>query len=424
MALSALPSAVLRRPSRELAMARERIVVGIDVGTTKVCTLIAAVSPEDQLEVIGAGVTPSRGLRRGVVVNVDEAVQAIGASVQKAEQQSGFKILSAFVGISGAHISSTNSHGVVAVRRTDNVISDEDVERALEAAKVVNLPADREVIHVIPRYFVIDGQEGISNPLGMLGRRLEVETTVINGTQTSIHNLSRCIEQVGVGIDALVVQPVAAGEAVLTPAEKDLGVALVDLGGGTTDTGIFLDGSVTSVASLAVGGNHISNDIAVGLRTPFAAADELKIRHGYALSEAIEEDRMIDIASYDAGDGRPVSRRALSEIIEARLDETLELVREQIGRAGFEEGMTAGVVLVGGTAQLQGIRRLATEVFGTPVRIGTPTGMFGLVESITNPAFAASVGLLKWGLTQGDEYGGGGGSLIDRFGDWVRSFFP
>ena len=210
-------------------MARERIVVGIDVGTTKVCTLIAAVSPEDQLEIIGAGITPSRGMRRGVVVDVDDAVQAISASVQKAEQQSGYTIMSAFVGISGAHISSTNSHGVVAVRRTDNVITDDDIERALEAAKVVNMPHDREVIHVVPRHFVIDGQEGINNPAGMLGRRLEVETTVVTGTQTAIHNLSRCIEQVGVGIDALVVQPIAAGEAVLTTAEKDMGVALVDL---------------------------------------------------------------------------------------------------------------------------------------------------------------------------------------------------
>ncbi len=405
-------------------MARERIVVGIDVGTTKACTLIAAVSPEDQLEVLGTGITPSRGLRRGVVVNVDEAVQAISASVQKAEQQSGFKIMSAFVGISGAHISSTNSHGVVAVRRSDNVITEDDIDRALEAARVVNTPQDREVIHVIPRHFVIDGQEGINNPAGMLGRRLEVETTVVTGAQTSIHNLSRCIEQVGVGIDALVVQPIAAGEAVLTTAEKDLGVALVDLGGGTTDASIFIDGSVAFVSSLPVGGNHISNDVAVGLRTPFSAADELKIRHGYALSEAIEEDRMIDIASYDAGDGRPVSRRALSEIIEARLDETFELVRDQLTRAGFADGMSAGVVLVGGTAQLQGIRRLAAEVFGTPVRIGTPGGMFGLVESISNPAFAASVGLLKWGLAQADEFGVPGDGVAGKVREWLRSFFP
>src|SRR5918998_6794636 len=317
-------------------MARERIVVGIDVGTTKVCTLIAAVSPEDQLEIIGAGITPSRGLRRGVVVDVDEAVQAIGASVQKAEQQSGYKIVSAFVGIAGAHLSSTNSHGVVAVRRSDNVITEDDIDRALEAARVVNMPQDREVIHVIPRHFVIDGQEGINNPAGMFGRRLEVETSVVTGGQTSIHNLSRCIEQVGVGIDALVVQPVAGGEAVLTTAEKDLGVALIDLGGGTTDAGVFIDGSVAYVSSLPVGGNHISNDIAVGLRTPFTAADELKIRHGYALSEGIEEDRAIDIASYDAGDGGPVSRRALAEIIEARLDETFELVRDQLVKAGFD----------------------------------------------------------------------------------------
>ena len=317
-------------------MARERIVVGIDVGTTKVCTLIAAVSPEDQLEIIGAGITPSRGMRRGVVVDVDDAVQAISASVQKAEQQSGYKIMSAFVGISGAHISSTNSHGVVAVRRTDNVITEDDIERALEAAKVVNMPHDREVIHVVPRHFVIDGQEGINNPAGMLGRRLEVETTVVTGTQTAIHNLSRCIEQVGVGIDALVVQPIAAGEAVLTTAEKDMGVALVDLGGGTTDAGVFIDGSISYIAAVPVGGNHISNDIAVGLRTPFMAADEIKIRHGYAISEAIEEDRVIDIASYDAGDGEPISRRELAQIIEARLEETFELVRESLERGGFE----------------------------------------------------------------------------------------
>jgi cell division protein FtsA len=413
-------------------MARERIVVGIDVGTTKVCTLIAAVSPEDQLEIIGAGITPSRGMRRGVVVDVDDAVQAISASVQKAEQQSGYKIMSAFVGISGAHINSTNSHGVVAVRRTDNVITEDDIERALEAAKVVNLPHDREVIHVVPRHFVIDGQEGINNPAGMLGRRLEVETTVVTGTQTAIHNLSRCIEQIGIGIDALVVQSMAAGEAVLTTAEKDMGVALVDLGGGTTDAGVFIDGSISYIAAVPVGGNHISNDIAVGLRTPFLAADEIKIRHGYAISEAIEEDRVIDIASYDAGDGDPISRRELAQIIEARLEETFELVRESLERGGFEVGRSGrdggipgGIVLVGGTAQLQGIRRLAAEVFNTSVRIGTPTGMFGLVESISNPAYAASVGLLKWGLSQSDEYGGPvGDGVVSRLKEWLRSFFP
>lgn len=414
-------------------MARERIVVGIDVGTTKVCALIAAVSPEDQLEIIGAGITPSRGLRRGVVVDVNEAAQAIGASIQKAEQQSGYKIVSTFVGLAGAHVNSTNSHGVVAVRRSDNVITEDDIERALEAAKVGSLPQDREVIHVVPRHFVIDGQEGINNPAGMLGRRLEVETTIVTGTQTSIHNLSRCIEQLGVGIDDLVVAPIAAGEAVLTTAEKDMGVALVDLGGGTTDAAVFMEGSVAYVCSIPVGGHHISNDIAVGLRTPFTAADELKIRHGYALSEAIEEDRMIDIASYDAGDGGPISRRELSEIIEARLDETFSLVRDQLVKAGFDlshggrdgGGIPAGIVLVGGSSQMQGIRRLAAEVFGTPVRIGSPQGTFGLVEQISNPSFAASVGLLKWGLAQADEFGGGPGDrMVGRVREWLRSFFP
>lgn len=410
-------------------MSRERIVVGIDVGTTKVCTLIAEVTEDGQLEVIGAGIAPSRGLKKGIIVNVDEAVESIETSVRKAEQQSGFRIVSAFVGIAGAHISTVNSDGVVAVKRHDGLVAPEDVNRALEAARVISIPADREIIHALPRHFVVDGQEGIKNPTGMLGHRLEVHTTIVAGASTSIHNLRRCIDRVGIGVDGLVLQPLAAGEAALTEAEKELGVVLLDIGGGTTDVGVFTEGSLAFAAVLPIGGNHVSNDIAVGLRTPLAAAEEIKLRYGFAIAEELGEDRTIDVASFDRGEGKPVSRRHLAEIIEERLTETFELVREQLRRGGYEQDLPAGVVLAGGTAQLGGIRRLASRCLGGPVRIGTPTGIYGLVDTISSPAYAASVGLLKYGMEQLDEDAAAGraspiADMVGAIGSWLRSFFP
>lgn len=410
-------------------MPRERIIVGIDVGTTKVCTLVAEVNEDEQLEIIGVGISASRGLRKGVVVSPDDAVESIQQSLSKAEQQAGVRAGSAFVGIAGPHIASINSHGVVAVRRHDNVITEDDVNRALEAARVITIPSDREIVQVLPRYYVIDGQEGIKNPVGMLGHRLEVHTTIVHGAATSIHNLMRCVERVGLGIDGLVLQSLAAGEAVLTDAEKELGVALIDIGGGTTEAAVFTEGSLSFASVLPVGGNQISNDIAVGLRTPAAAAEEIKIRHACALAGLVEDDRSIDVSSFERGEARPVSRRVLSEIVEARLAETFELVAEQFKRAGIEEGLPAGTVLVGGTAQLQGIRRLASDIFQSPVRIGVPSGLYGLVDTVSTPAFATSVGLLKWGVGQIDEpsqarsTGPLSGALL-ALGNWLRGFFP
>lgn len=410
-------------------MARERIIVGIDVGTTKVCTLIGEVTDDDQLEVIGVGVSPSRGLRKGVVVNPDETVHAIQTSLHKAEQQSGYKVVSAYVGIAGAHLNSINSHGVVTVRRHDHLVTADDINRSQDAARVVNVPPDREIIQVLPRYYVIDGQDGIKNPLGMVGHRLEVHTTVVAGAATSIHNLLRCFERVGIGVDGLVLHSLAAGEAVLTEAEKDLGVVLVDIGGGTTDAAVFTEGSLVLATVLPVGGNQISNDIAVALRTPAAAAEEIKVRHACAIAGLVEQDRTIEVSSFDRGEARPVSRRALSEIVEARLAETFELVNEQLKQGGIENGLPAGVVLAGGTAQLQGIRRLASDIFEAPVRIGSPNGVYGLVDTINNPAFATSVGLLKWGLGQWDDpttsraQGPLTGALA-AVSNWLRSFVP
>jgi cell division protein FtsA len=410
-------------------MSSDRIVVGIDVGTSKVCALIAEVSEDDHLEVIGVGIVPSRGMKKGIVVNPEEVIESIVGAVQKAEQQSGFKIVSAFVGISGAHISTQTSQGVVAVRHPDRQISPDDVQRALEAARVVTVPSDREIVHVLPRHYVVDGQDGIKNPIGMLGHRIEVQTTIVSGAMTSVNNLVRCVERAGIGIDSLVLQPVAAGEAVLTEAERDIGVTLVDIGSGTTDVGVFIEGALVFACVLPVGGFQVSNDLAVGLRTPFAAAEEIKIRHGYALPDLIEDDRTIDVSSFDSGHARPVSRRQVSEIIEPRLEETFELVVEQLERGNLR-GLPAGTVLCGGTAQLGGLRRLAAEVLRGPVRIGDPrAGIYGLTDQISSPAFATSVGLLKWGLEQEFEpsstrRGLPLAGLGNAFTNWLRNFLP
>jgi len=409
-------------------MSSERIVVGVDVGTTKVCALIAEVSADDHLEVIGTGIVPSRGMKKAVVVNPEEVVESIVSAVSKAEQQSGFKIVSAFVGISGAHMTTQTSQGVVAVRHPDRQISPDDVQRALEAARVVNVPGDREIVHVLPRHYVVDGQDGIKNPIGMLGNRIEVETTIVSGAMSAVSNLVRCVERAGIGIDSLVLQPVAAGEAVLTEAEREIGVTLIDIGSGTTDVGVFVEGALVFACVLPIGGYQVSNDLAVGLRTPFAAAEEIKIRHGYALPELLEDDRTIDVSAFDTGDGRPVSRRQVSEIIEPRLEETFELALEQLDKGGLR-GLPAGIVLSGGTAQLGGIRRLAAEVFRSAVRLGTPTGIYGLTDQISTPAFATSVGLLKWGLDQEFEPESNRGRLAisgigSAFTNWLRNFLP
>ncbi|MBI2756523.1 MAG: cell division protein FtsA [Chloroflexi bacterium] len=387
-----------------MATSSAPIVVGIDVGTTKVCTLIAEITDDDQCEVIGVGIAPSRGLKKGAVVNTEDVIDAIGASLERAEKQSGFDIVSAYVGISGAHIQTQSSPGVVAVRHADRQITEDDVDRALEAARAISLPSDREIVHAVARNFVIDGQDGIKNPAGMIGHRIEVHTTIVSGATTSVSNLERCVQRAGIELKSLVLQPLAAGLAVLTEAERDLGVAVIDIGGGTTDVAVFMEGALTYAASIPVGGQHVTNDITVGLRAQFATAEELKVRYGCAMPEMVPEDRVVDVAAFDGGsDGTEVSLREVSEIIEPRMVELFELVQEKLALAGHRDGLPAGIVLCGGTAQLGGLRRLASDMFRTPVRIGTPTGVYGLTDQIMTPAFATSVGLLKFGLEEGVE---------------------
>ena len=416
-------------------MAKERVIVGIDVGTTKICALIGEVSQDNRLTIVGVGMAPSQGLRKGIVVNIDEAAAAIREALDKTERTSGYKIGTALVGIAGNHIMSQNSRGIVAVSPNMHEITQNDVDRAIEAARAQPLPHNREVLHVIPREYIVDGENGIHDPLGMSGNRLEVETHIITAAQAQIMNLYKSVEKTGIEIDDLVLEPLASSEAVLTGAEKDLGVAMIDIGGGTTDLAIFLNGTVWYTAVIPIGGNQLTNDIAVGLRTDPHIAEEMKRKYGVALAERVDVNEMIKLQTFGSASGEPVSRRFLCEIIEARVRELFMLVREEIRNAGYQGVLPAGIVLTGGSSQLTDILDLAREVLQMPARIGTPSQLTGLVDSINGPAFSTSVGLLSWGLRNGDlqnsknvgEPGGGDGSswndVIRRFGNWLKHFW-
>jgi len=405
----------------------EQTIVGIDVGTTKVCTLVGEAGDDGIIRVVGVGTVPSRGVRRGVIVNVNEATQAIQASVEKAERISGYDIERAHVSLAGAHVTSLNSRGVVAVQRGERGITPEDVDRALDAARAIAIPHDREVVHIVPRGYTVDGQEGIRDPVGMVGFRLEVEAHIITGAVSSIHNLIKCVEDAGVGVDELVLDPLASGEAVLADTEREMGVVLVDLGGGTTDIAVFIEGSIWHTTILAVGGNHLTNDIAVVMRMPNAAAEEAKIQFGHAFSEAVDPAEMVQVTTF--GDNVPVkvSRREMAQVIEARVEEIFSLVMQEIKRSGYDGLLPAGVVLAGGTAQLRGIRELGRQVLKLPVRVGGPSDLLGLTDSIMSPAFATSVGLIRWGQRQGAlgpsaaQHGPGVGR---RFISWFRALLP
>lgn len=408
-------------------IARDQILVGVDVGTTKICTLIGDVSGPVP-EVLGVGICPSQGLRKGVVIDVQAASEAIAASLRRAEQQSGFKAISAFVGISGAHIFSNNSHAVVAVHKPNGVISADDVARVIEGARVIQLPADQEVLHVIPHHFVVDGMDGIREPVGMVGRRLEVEATIMTGSMTSIHNLVRCVESVDLELDGLVLEPLAAGAAVLSDDERELGGMVIDIGGGTTDAAVFRDGAVVHACGLPVGGHQVSNDLAVGLRATLPVAEELKMHHGSTLAYARPIGETIFIPAYGREDGQPIEQRTVAEIIDARIAETFELLREQLIEAGFADAFPAGVVLTGGSAQIPGAPALASEMFAVPARLGVPLALRGLADAVRGPAFSASVGLLTWGREQllppPPTTKRGLGRIPATFQAWLRNFLP
>jgi len=407
-----------------------RTIVGIDVGTTKICTLVAEIYEDSQPRIIGVGVAPSRGLRKGVVVNVHEATEAITASVRKAERISGYEIANAYVGVGGGHVWAINSRGVVGISRSARGISESDIERALDAARAIAIPHNREIIHTIPRGYLVDGQEGVKDPIGMQGIRLEVEAHIVTGASTSVSNLVKCVRQTGVEIDDLILQPLASGEAVLRESEREMGVVLADVGGGTTDIGIFIEGTIWHTIVLGTGGEHLTKDVAVGLRTPFSTAEELKIRYGHAMPSSLITDELIEVSSFGDGARQQVSRLQMAEVIEARAAEILQLILREIKRSGYDGLLAAGLVLCGGTAELTGFRELAEHALQLPVRIGTPQDLQGLTDVLESPAYATSVGLLLWGmrhtLTGEPEPRQRRQPSVfwQRVRDWFRAFLP
>ncbi|MGE5140301.1 MAG: cell division protein FtsA [Rudaea sp.] len=378
-------------------------VAAVDIGTTKTCALIGEQGDDGRLRILGVGLAPSNGLRKGVVVDVKLATQSIALAVEQAERSANMSIEGAYVGIAGSHISSANSRGVAGVPHSARGVTQDVVERAMESAAAIAVPENREIIHAIPRGYTLDGQDGVRDPIGMMGTRLEVEAHIVTGASPSIQNLHKAVESAGVKVIQLLLEPIAAGEVVLTPAEREMGVALVDIGGGTTDIAIFMDGSVWHTVVLPLGGLHLTNDLAVGLRAPFSAAEDIKLKYGTLMVEDARDQELIELAAFGDEERRTASRRDVSEILAARAEEILQMVLTEIKRSGYDGMLPAGVVLCGGTAQLTGIRPFARTILNLPVRIGSPEKIEGLTDRISAPAYAASAGLVAAGLQRNEE---------------------
>ncbi len=376
---------------------KENLIVGLDIGTTKIGVVVAEQSG-DRVDVIGIGTHPSRGLRKGVVVDIDATVESIKNAVEEAELMGDCEISSVYAGIAGGHIRGFNSHGIVAVK--DREVSEGDVRRVIDAAKAVAIPMDREVIHVIPQEFVIDDQDGIREPLGMSGVRLEAKIHIVTAAVTSAQNIVKCANKAGLNVVDIVLEPLASAEAVLSRDERDLGVCLIDIGGGTTDLAVFADGAITHTSVLALGGNHVSNDIAVGLRTPFDEAERIKKKFGVASARLLGSDDILTVPSVGGRRPREVSRKLLCEIIEPRMEEILSLARGELAKANLEDRIPCGVVLSGGCSALTGIAELAEEIFEAPVRLGTPQNIGGLQDVVRDPMYATGVGLVLYGANQ------------------------
>ena len=409
------------------------IVVGIDIGTTKICSLIAREENPGQIRILGVGIEPSQGIRKGVVVDLAAASQAVARSIDKAERTSGLEITSALVSLAGSNVSSVNSRGVVGV--AGRIIDQEDVARATDAARAVAIPHNREIIHVIQRGFDVDGQEGIRMPIGMHGYRLEVETHIITAAAASVENLRQCVGAAGVETSQFVLNPLASAEVVLNETERQMGVVVVDVGGGTTDLAIYIDGDVWHTAVLAVGGNHITSDIAHGLRLPMSQAEEIKLEHGHALKSEVDAQEYFNVRPFGEQEPVQISRQELVHIIEARVEEIFSLVVQEIKRSGYDGLLPAGMVLTGGTSQLPGIRSLASNVLGVPVRVAKPENLIGMTDKLDSPAYSTSVGLLRWAV-QYSEIGSqgisrrmrlensGGGLNWESIKNWLRRLLP
>jgi len=411
---------------RHMNSKRENLIVGLDIGTTKICAIVGAMTDEG-LDVVGIGTSPSRGLRKGVVINIESTVNAIRKAIQEAELMAGCEIKSVFAGIAGGHIKGINSQGVIAIKNRE--VTTEDVRRVIDAAKALAIPMDREVIHILPQEFIIDDQDGIKEPLGMSGVRLEARVHIVTGAVASAQNIIKSCNKAGVDVGDIVLEQLASSEAVLTPDEKDLGVALVDVGGGTTDIAIFVDGAIKHTSVLSLGGNHLTNDIAVGLRTPTAEAEKIKQVSGCCLASMVGKDETIEVPSVGGREPRILSRQLLAEILEPRVEEIFTLVNREIVKSGFEDLIASGVVLTGGSAILPGMPELAEQIFDLPVRRGTPTDIGGLTDVVNSPIYATGVGLVKYGSRnmQTRNFVIGQENLFDRvtrrMKEWFGEFF-
>ncbi len=379
---------------------KTHIVVGLDIGTHKICAVVGE-QTEQGPEVVGVGISPSLGLRKGVVINVEATMDGIRKAVAEAEIMAGCEINTVFVGIAGGHIRGFNSHGVVAIKNRE--VTGADVERVIDGAKAVAIPMDREVLHVLPQEFAVDDQDGIQDPRGMAGVRLEASVHMVTGAVAAAQNIIKCCNGTGLNVADFVLEPLASADATLTKEEKEVGVALVDMGGGTTDIALFHGGSVKHTAVLSVGGNHLTSDIAAGLHAPMAAAEQLKQRFGCVETDLANRDEMLDVPSVGGRSPRSVSRQILCEIIEPRLEEVFHLVRREIGKSGYEDGLVSGIVMTGGTTLLPGIVRMAERLFDVPVRQGVPANVTGLVDVVSSPVYATGTGLLLHGLRQRDR---------------------
>ncbi len=381
-----------------MAKKKDRYIVGLDIGTHKVCAIVAELTDEGRLDVIGIGQCDSKGLRKGVVINLEATVESIKRVVEEAELMAGVEIGSAWVGLAGTHIRGFNSRGVIAVSGKNRTIDREDVTRSIEAAKAVSIPMDREILHVLPQEFVVDDQDGIGDPSGMTGTRLEVNVHVVTCAITSAQNTVTCANRAGLEVASTVLTSLAAAEACLTPDEKELGVALVDIGGGTTDIAIFEKGALWHTAVLQVGGEHFTNDVAVALRTPVNEAEKIKKKHGCALTSMIPEEDSIEVPSVGGRKPRIMARQVLGDVIQARAEEICQMILTEIRRAGFDRSLNSGVVLTGGGAILEGMPEIAEQVFDMPVRRGTPAGIGGLVDVVASPVYSTAVGLVQHGM--------------------------
>lgn len=379
----------------------KNMIVALDIGTSKVVAIVADITPDGSIEIIGIGSHPSRGMKRGVVINIESTVQSIQRAVEEAELMAGCQIHAVFTGIAGSHIRSLNSHGIVAIREKE--VASSDVERVIDAARAVAIPADQKILHILPQEFIIDGQDGIREPIGMSGVRLEARVHMVTGAVSAAQNIIKCVRRCGLEVDDIILEQLAASAAVLTDDERDLGVCLVDIGGGTTDIAVFVDGAIRHTAVIPIAGDQVTNDIAVALRTPTQYAEDLKIKYACALRQLTNPDETIEVPSVGDRPPRKLARQTLAEVVEPRYEELLGLVQGELRRSGFEDLIPSGVVLTGGSAKMEGVIDLAEEVFHMPVRLGIPQYVEGLVDVVRNPIYSTGVGLLLvgHGHTQG-----------------------